>query len=73
MSATTTSRALPDPAVEPTITVERAAAVLGISHRSGYNAVERGELPALRVGRLVRVPTAKFLAQYELTETARTA
>jgi len=60
------SRSLPDPVAEPTITVERAAAVLGISRRSGYAAAERGELPSVRVGRSIRVPTARFLRQYGL-------
>jgi excisionase family DNA binding protein len=60
------SAALPDPATEPTITIERAAAVLGIGRRTAYAAAERGELPALRVGRCVRVPTARFLATFGL-------
>jgi excisionase family DNA binding protein len=57
-------RRLPDPVAEPTITVDRAAAVLGIGKRAAYYAAERGELPSIRVGRLIRIPTARFLAKY---------
>ncbi len=63
---TAAMRALPDPVAEPTITAERVAGVLGISVRGAYAAIERGEIPAIRVGRCVRVPTARFLAQYQL-------
>jgi excisionase family DNA binding protein len=59
-------RSLPDPAAEPTITIERASAILGIGLRSAYTAAERGDLPSIRVGRSVRVPTGKFLRRYEL-------
>ena len=38
-----------------TISVLRAAALLGISRASAYNAVRRGELPAIRVGGRVLV------------------
>ncbi len=38
-----------------TISVGRAAALLGISRASAYNAVRRGELPAIRVGGRVLV------------------
>jgi excisionase family DNA binding protein len=53
---------LPDPRLEPTVTVERAAAVLGISRGSAYEAVRRGDLPALRVGTRWLVLTARLLA-----------
>lgn len=62
------NRRLPDPAAEPTITVKRAADVLGIGLRTAYRSAELGELPAIRVGRTVRVPTAKFLRAYGLVE-----
>jgi excisionase family DNA binding protein len=57
---------LPDPAIEPTIPVARAAKILGVGIRTAYFAIERGELPAIRVGRAIRVPTARFLAKYDL-------
>lgn len=61
---TTAVRTIPDAASEPTISAKRAAAVLGISIRHAYAAIERGEIPSIRVGRKVVVPTARFLAQY---------
>lgn len=56
-------------ALPPTVSVEEAGELLGISRRSAYRAVERGELPALRVGRLLRVPTPKLLALLGVTST----
>ncbi len=53
--------AIPDPAVEPTITVERAAELCGLSRNSAYSAVQRGEIPSLRFNRRVVVPTAPLL------------
>ncbi|MFI6331899.1 helix-turn-helix domain-containing protein [Micromonospora chersina] len=61
---TAVERRIPDAAAEPTISVKRAADVLGISTRSAHAAAERGELPSIRVGRRVVVPTARFLAKY---------
>lgn len=65
----TANRTLPDPAVEPTIKAERVAAILGVSVRGAYAAIERGEIPAIRVGRSVRIPTARFLAAFGLETT----
>jgi excisionase family DNA binding protein len=66
----TTSRTLPDPIDEPTIDAKRAAAVLGICVRTVYIAVERGEMPGIRVGTRVMIPTAKFLDRYGLSSRA---
>lgn len=41
-----------------TISVEEAAVILGISRRSAYRAAASGDLPAVRLGRRVRVPSA---------------
>jgi len=41
-----------------TFTVEEAAALLGIGRNSAYQAIARGELPALRLGRRLLVPRA---------------
>jgi excisionase family DNA binding protein len=49
---------LPDPRERPTLTVEEAAAILGIGRGSAYEAVQTGALPALRIGRRLVVPTA---------------
>ncbi len=36
-----------------TLTVEEAAAVLGISRTSAYEAIHRGDIPFIRIGRRV--------------------
>lgn len=46
----------------PTISVAKAAALLGISRNAAYQAIAVGELPALRLGRRLLVPTARLAA-----------
>ena len=41
-----------------TTTVDEAAQVLGVSRATAYAAVHAGEIPAIRVGRRLLVPTA---------------
>ena len=46
----------------PTLTVEEAAAVLGVSRATAYRAVKLGQVPSIRLGeKLVRVPTEALL------------
>jgi len=52
---------IPDPAVEPTVTIERASSILGIGRGLAYAAAKRGEIPVLHLGRALRVPTAELL------------
>jgi excisionase family DNA binding protein len=52
---------LPDPETEPTITVERAGRVLGISRGLAYQAAASGEIPTLHLGRRLLVPTRRLL------------
>ena len=60
---------LPDPAAEPLLTVARVAELLpGAAGEKAVRAgIRAGQIPALRVGRLLFVPTAKLLAQWGLT------
>lgn len=44
----------------PTITVSEAAVVLGISRNSAYAAARRGDLPTIRFGTRILVPTARL-------------
>lgn len=48
---------VPDPEAKPLLTVEEAGVVLGMSRPSAYSAVRRGEIPILRFGRRMMVPT----------------
>lgn len=50
-----------------TYTVEEAAAVLGISRAFAYEAVHRGEIPHLRIGRRILIPRS---ALTQLVESA---
>ena len=43
-----------------TMSVPEAARLLGISTRSAYRAVDAGQIPSIRIGRRIRVPTAKL-------------
>ena len=45
-----------------TSSVEEAAAALGIGRRLAYEAIARGELPAIRVGRRLLVPRVALAA-----------
>jgi len=50
---------MPAPAPERlTLSVEEAAATLGIRRAFAYEAVRRGEIPSIRIGRRVLVPHA---------------
>lgn len=51
----------PDPKETPTVTVPEAGRVLGISRGSAYEAARSGDLPTIRIGRRVLVPTALLL------------
>jgi excisionase family DNA binding protein len=43
-----------------TITVDEAAAKLGIGRSAAYEAVRRGEIPHLRFGRRIQIPVARL-------------
>ena len=49
---------LPDPNETPTVTVEEAGRLLGISRGTAYDAAASGELPTIRIGRRLLVPVA---------------
>lgn len=41
-----------------TLTVPQAGQVLGLSRNAAYEAAHRGEIPTIRIGRLLLVPKA---------------
>lgn len=43
-----------------TMTIEEAGKLLGLSRSSAYRAARRGELPTLRFGRRLVVPTGRL-------------
>jgi excisionase family DNA binding protein len=42
------------------MSIPAAAALLGISRSAGYRAVASGQIPTIRIGRRLLVPTAKL-------------
>ena len=57
MTATVTPDVIDMPA---TMTIPEAAELLGVSRSAGYRAVASGEIPTIRIGRRLLVPTAKL-------------
>jgi excisionase family DNA binding protein len=48
-------------ALPPTLTIPEAARLVGISRSAGYRAAAKGEIPTIRIGRRLLVPTARLL------------
>jgi excisionase family DNA binding protein len=44
----------------PTVTVEESGEILGIGRNSAYEGVNSGQIPSIRVGRRIVVPTAQL-------------
>ena len=47
------------------LSVEEARAMLGLSRGLMYEAVRRGEIPSIRVGRRILIPSAALLRKLE--------
>ena len=60
------SRTVPLPEDRPTLTVDEAAAIIGIGRATAYIAVKNGQLPSITVGRRVLIPTAALRRILEL-------
>jgi excisionase family DNA binding protein len=41
-------------------TVVQAGRMLGLTRNASYNAAKRGDLPTIKIGKLIRVPKATF-------------
>jgi hypothetical protein len=52
----------------PTITVEQFGRIFGLSKNPAYEAVKRGDVPSIRMGRLIRVPTKPLRVKLGLEE-----
>lgn len=57
-----------DPDVRPTVSIDEAADFLHIGRSTAYEAARTGELPTLRFGRRLRVPTAALRRMLQLDE-----
>lgn len=52
----------------PTLSVEQAAEIVGVGRNAAYRAAHSGDIPAFRVGRKLRVPTAALLRLLAVSE-----
>ena len=48
-----------------TLTVEQAGRLLGVGRNLAYEAVARGDIPSVRIGRRILVPRAALMAMLE--------
>jgi len=53
-----TAQPMPNATEVPFLDVRGAASVLGMSTDATYDAIARGDIPSVRVGRAIRVPVA---------------
>jgi excisionase family DNA binding protein len=65
-----TSRAVPDPAEVPTVTVDHAAHILGISGMTLRRRIKAGEFPHVRVGNRYLISTARLARMIDPEATA---
>jgi excisionase family DNA binding protein len=66
-----TTTHLQHPELPVLLHVEQACRLLGISRSAGYRAATAGDLPILRLGRRIYVPTAPLLAMLGLLAEER--
>lgn len=64
---------LPDPQEQPTVSVEMAGRCLGIGRAAAYDAAARGDIPTIRIGRRIVVPTAALRRMLQLDDPAPVA
>lgn len=64
---------LPDPAERPWLTVAELAAISGEGEKAIRAALDAGQLPVLRVGRYVRIPTALLRQRLGIDPVSTTA
>lgn len=51
-----------------TVTVDECAKLLGLSRNGAYNAIREGDIPHIRIGRTIRVPSAELRKMLGLSE-----
>jgi excisionase family DNA binding protein len=55
-------------AESPVLTVEEAAVILRLSRGTAYEAVRRGDIPVVKIGRRLLVPRARLMAMLAAAE-----
>lgn len=59
------SKEVQDILSKPTATVEEAGRVLGIGRRQAYEGVRQKEIPSLRIGKRIVIPTRRLIAMID--------
>ena len=57
-----------DPESKPTLSVDEFAVVAGISRSTAFAAVHSGQVPSMRFGKRIRIPTAAVRRLLELDD-----
>jgi hypothetical protein len=50
----------------PTLTIAEAGKIFGMCRNTAYAAAARGDIPTIKIGRLLKVPTAMLRKQLGL-------
>jgi excisionase family DNA binding protein len=61
-----TDAVVPDPRLRPVLSVEEAGRILGLGRSAAYDAAKRGDIPTIRFGRRLMVPTAGLRKRLEI-------
>lgn len=60
---------IPTPHSQPTMTIwPEAGQALGLSRSATYDAANRGDIPTIRIGRRILVPTAALRRMLQLDD-----
>jgi hypothetical protein len=63
----------PDPRTVPTMSVPEAGRWIGVGAYAAYEAARDGTIPTIRIGRLLRVPTASLATMLGLSTDGQSA
>ena len=68
--STLCASALPNAEEQPTVPVwPDTGRALGLSRQATYDGIQRGDIPSIRIGRIIRVPTAGLRKMLGLDES----
>ncbi|WP_395158926.1 excisionase family DNA-binding protein [Ilumatobacter sp.] len=57
---------VPDPKDRPTLSVHEYAALMEVGLSTAYASIEAGQVPVIRIGRRIRIPTAAVRRMLQL-------
>jgi hypothetical protein len=61
------------PSKKLTYSIVEAGALIGLSRNASYAAAKSGDIPTVRIGRLLKVPKKPFLAMFGIREESEIA